>query len=79
MRRHCSHSPRLPLRYRLLEAWVRLKRRLGFGRPGGFWRGPDEEPALVRVGPPRRPLLSDGVALELPRQPDDTDAYGREL
>jgi hypothetical protein len=33
-----------------------------------WWDGPDEEPALVRSGPPRRPRLGGAVALELPRE-----------
>jgi hypothetical protein len=75
--RDCARSPRFPLRYRLLERWVRLKRKLGFGPPGFDppWRGPDE-PALVPAGGPRRPLPSSAIALELPREPDDTDARG---
>ena len=78
-RRACGRPPRLPLRYRVLERWVRLKRMLGFG-PSGFgfdrpWRGPDE-PALVPAGPPRRPRPSSAIALELPRESDDTDARG---
>ena len=45
---------------------------------GAASRAPDEEPALVPSGPPRRPLGSGGVALELPEEPQDTDARGRE-
>ena len=40
---------------------------------------PDEEPALVPMGPPRRPLGASGVALELPEEPQDTDARGRDV
>ncbi len=40
--------------------------------------GGDDEPALV-PGPPRRPLLSDAVALPLPEPREDLDASGREL
>jgi hypothetical protein len=44
-----------------------------------------EEPALVPVGPPRRPLPAAEVALEEPAEPDplefptETDALGRPL
>ena len=51
--------------------WRRIKRALGFERP-------DEEPALVPTGPPRRPLRSGAVALDLADEPDDVDARGRD-
>ncbi len=57
--------------------WRRIKRALGLGPPEPPLP-PDEEPALVPSGPPRRPLGSDAVALELPEEPDDVDARGRE-
>jgi hypothetical protein len=40
---------------------------------------PDWEPALVPTGPPHRPRPSSSMALELPEEPDDVDAYGREV
>ena len=55
--------------------WRRIKRALGLAPP----EPPDEEPALVPTGPPRRPLGSDAVALDLPEEPQDTDARGRDL
>jgi hypothetical protein len=51
--------------------WQRIKRAIGLERP-------DEEPALVPAGPPRRPLGAGSVALELPQEPNDVDARGRE-
>jgi hypothetical protein len=39
---------------------------------------PDGEPALVPSGPPRGPLGSGAVALELPEAPQDVDARGRD-
>ncbi|MBA2296010.1 MAG: hypothetical protein H0W16_12860 [Actinobacteria bacterium] len=54
--------------------WRRLKRALGLAPPEAPPAPPDEEPALVPTGPPRRPLMSDAVALELPEEPDDVDA-----
>jgi hypothetical protein len=45
-------------------------------RPPPDWS--DEEPALVPVGPPRRPRPSSAVALELPEEPKDVDARGHE-
>jgi hypothetical protein len=39
---------------------------------------PDDEPALVPRRP-LRPLGSGSVALELPEEPGDVDARGREL
>lgn len=60
--------------------WTRIKRALGFGSapepPPPEW--PPEEPALVPAGPPRRPRPSGAVALELPEEQRDTDAYGGE-
>ena len=58
--------------------WRRLKRALGLAPPPEPPAAPpDEEPALVPTGSPRRPLGSSGVALELPEEPQDTDARGR--
>jgi len=57
----------------------RLMRRL-FGRsspPAPPESPPDEESALVPLHP-RRPLGSGSVALELPDEPADVDARGRE-
>jgi hypothetical protein len=58
--------------------WRRITRALGLAPPEPPSAPPDEEPALVPTGPPRRPLGSSGVALELPEEPEDTDARGRE-
>jgi hypothetical protein len=58
--------------------WRRLKQALGFAPPPEPPLPPDDEPALVPSGPPRRPLGESGVALELPEEPHDTDARGRE-
>jgi hypothetical protein len=58
--------------------WRRIKRALGLGPPESPAAPPDDEPALVRGGPPRRPLGESGVALDLPEEPQDTDARGRE-
>jgi hypothetical protein len=44
---------------------------------GDFAEPPYEEGALVPRRP-RRPLCSGSVALELPGEPDDVDARGRE-
>ena len=57
--------------------WRRLKRALGLGPPEPPPAPPDEEPALVPSGSPRRPLGSDAVALDLPEEPNDVDARGR--
>jgi hypothetical protein len=57
--------------------WRRVKRALGLAPPEPPPAPPDEEPALVPIGP-RRPLGSGAVALELPEEPRDTDARGRE-
>ena len=66
------------MRKRLRRAWQRIRRR---PRPDWSDLGAPEdpfEPALVPLGPPRKPLLSDGVALPLPEPEDrDVDAYGR--
>jgi hypothetical protein len=59
--------------------WRRIKRALGLAPPEPPAAPPDEEPALVPAGPPRRPLGSSGVALELPEEPQDTDARGRDV
>jgi hypothetical protein len=58
--------------------WRRIKRALGLAPPPEPPPPPDDEHALVPTGPPRRPLGSSGVALELPEEPQDTDARGRE-
>ncbi|MEJ7569563.1 MAG: hypothetical protein WKF41_15010 [Gaiellaceae bacterium] len=59
--------------------WQRLKRVFGLAPPSEPpSTPPDEEPALVPAGPPRRPLGSDAVALELPEEPSDSDVRGRE-
>jgi hypothetical protein len=61
------------------RAWTRIKRLVGRGGPGAEpppdWS--DEEPALVPVGPPRRPQPSSSIALDLPEPDNDVDAYGR--
>jgi hypothetical protein len=67
---------RKPSRKRL---WTRVRRLLGLGHgepPPPDWS--DEEPALVPVGPPRRPRPSSAIALELPEEREDVDARGRE-
>jgi hypothetical protein len=46
--------------------WRRIKRALGLGPPEPPAAPPDDEPALVPGGPPRRPLGESGVALDLP-------------
>ncbi len=58
--------------------WRRIKRALGLAPPEPPSAPPDEEPALVPTGGPRRPLGASGVTLELPEEPQDTDARGRE-
>ena len=59
--------------------WRRIKRALGLAPPPEPPPlPPDEDPALVPSGPPRRPLGESGVALDLPEEPQDTDARGRE-
>jgi hypothetical protein len=55
--------------------WRRIKRALGLAPPEPP-APPDEMPALVPTGPPRRPLGSGAVELELPEEPQDTDARG---
>jgi hypothetical protein len=54
-----------------------VKRALGLAPPPDPPPPPDDEAALVPSGPPR-PLGSDAVALELPEDPQDVDARGRE-
>ena len=49
--------------------WQRIKRALGLAPPEPPAAPPDEEPALVPTG----------VALELPEEPDDVDARGRDV
>jgi hypothetical protein len=56
--------------------WRRIKRVLGLAPPEPP-PPPDEEDALVPSGP-RRPSLEGGAALDLPEEPQDTDARGRE-
>jgi hypothetical protein len=62
------------------RVWRRVKRLLGLGRgsdpPPPDW--PDEEPALVPLGPPRRPRPAGAVELELPEEPEDLDLDGRQ-
>jgi hypothetical protein len=58
--------------------WQRIKRALGLAPPEPPAAPPDEEPALVPTGPPKRPLGASGVALEPPEEPDDVDARGRD-
>jgi len=58
--------------------WQRVKRALGRASPPEPPPAPpDEEPALVPSGP-RPPRGSGTVALELPEEPQDTDARGCE-
>jgi hypothetical protein len=57
--------------------WRRIKRALGLEPPPEPPPPPDEDPALVPSGP-RRPLREGGAALDLPEEPRDTDARGRE-
>jgi hypothetical protein len=60
--------------------WRRLKRALGLAPPEPPAADPpDEEPSLVLAGPPRRPLGASGAALELPEEPQDVDARGRDV
>ena len=59
--------------------WRRIKRALGLEPPEPPQAPPDEEDALVPSGPPRRPLGSDAVALELPDEPQDVVARGRDV
>jgi hypothetical protein len=64
----------------LHTVWRNIRR-----RPNALdsWRDewpPDFEDALVPIGPPRTPLLADGVALPLPEPESwDVDGYGRPL
>jgi hypothetical protein len=66
------------VRKRLRHAWHWLRRWPDFEWPD---LGPGEDPfeeALVRLGPPRKPLQSGAVALPLPEPEEwDVDAYGR--
>lgn len=56
--------------------WQRIKRALGLAPPPEPpLPPPDEEPALVPSGP-RNPRGSGAVALDLPQEPEDTDARG---
>jgi len=67
------------VRERLRRVWTAIRHR----RPVREWLGEDPgdgpfQEALVPVGPPRSPLLADGVALPLPEPEEwDTDAHGR--
>jgi hypothetical protein len=57
-----------------------LRRRRRRRCPNDAWEiPPDEEDALVPVGPPRRPRPSSAVALELPLETEGVDAHGREV
>jgi hypothetical protein len=56
--------------------WQRLRRLLGLGSGPEDPPPPDDEPALVPVGPPRRPRPSRAAALDLPDEPTDVDARG---
>lgn len=62
-----------------MRLWSRVRRLLGLGMPPAepppHWG--DEDPALVPVGPPRRPQPSSAIALEPPLPDEDVDAYGR--
>jgi hypothetical protein len=65
---------------RTRDFWRRVKRALGLSPPEPPAAEPPEaEPALVPSGPPRRPLGASGVALEMPDEPQDTDARGRDV
>jgi hypothetical protein len=58
--------------------WRRIKRALGLAPPPEPPPPPPgEDPALVPAGR-RPPSLEGGAALELPEEPQDTDARGRE-
>ena len=59
--------------------WERVKRLLGRWNPPTPFEPPDEEPALVPTGPPRRPRPSSAVSLELPVEPEDVDARARSV
>ena len=60
--------------------WRRIKRALGLAPPEPPAADPpEEEPALVQSGPPRRPLGASGVALDVPNEPQDTDVRGRDV
>ena len=67
-------NKRRSLRSRLVGfLWRRRRRRCS----DDLWEmPPDEEHALVPVGPPRRPRPSSAVALEPPPEPQDVYAYG---
>jgi hypothetical protein len=71
----------MPSRRRKLlrrRVWERVRRMLGLGRGGEppAPDRPDEEPALVPSGPPRRPRPASAVELELPEERRDVDARG---
>ena len=58
--------------------WRRIQRALGLAPPEPpAGEPPDDAPALVPGGP-RGPLGSGAVALELPDEPDNVDARGRD-
>jgi hypothetical protein len=72
---------------RTRRLWQAIRRRIPGLRGGGLAPEPDrpdEEPALVPVGPPRRRPPAAAVALEPPAEidpleyPTETDAVGRE-
>jgi hypothetical protein len=59
--------------------WRRVERALGLAPsepPPG--EPPEHAAALIPIGPPRSPLGSSGVALELPEEAHDVDARGRD-
>ena len=58
--------------------WSRIKRLLGFrSEPPPPPPPPDDEPALVPSGP-ITPTLEVGAEVELPEEPRDVDARGRD-
>jgi hypothetical protein len=62
-----------------LIAAGRSRRRTFSGRNWGD-EGPLGEEALVRVGPPRKPLADAAAALPLPDpEPEAVEAFGREV
>lgn len=64
-------------RRRRSRFWARIKRPFSRSGPEAPPDWSDEEPALVPVGPPRRPRPSSAIALDLPEPEEDVDAYGR--
>jgi hypothetical protein len=64
--------------------WATLRGRApDYGAFGEEWppgNGPQEDDALVALGPPRRPRPSSAVALPLPDvEPEDAEAVAREF